>query len=647
MDFGKLIIRNFGTIGEAIIDLSQRGLLLIQGENVSDTSAKSNGAGKSTLVDALDWVLFGVTARGLTGDGVVNRTAKKDTEVTLEINDDGTRYRVSRYRKHKIHKNQLFVTKITGTGEVDLSKGTDKETQDIVAKILGCSLDVFNGAIYAGQEKMPDMPNMTDKQLKLLIEEAAGVEELAEAYQEASRLALGAEKEFDAARNRLAMNNASLAAKTAELATAEAEHAAFEAGRKGRARDELAKATPVQNKIAEIDAAIARFNEADMNSRKAVLEAELSSHGAQTRQLEALEQKHRDASDKKARFESTLEVMKSGFTKAQENLKDVEKRVGTPCGECGKSYCAHDLDTVRDLRTRGVQAAKEWLLNSAKGTKAALAEQATAQSAVSTFKAGMTDVSGATAELTRINSLTGQLAGLRLGRAQQEASLAKFKEVARQRLIELNPQDGVIAAKKAEISAATAAVATATTEAAEAEQKATLFGDAAKVFGPAGVRAHILDTVTPFLNERTAEYLGTLSDGNIHATWSTLSKTAKGDLKEKFNIEVTNDQGGESFAAISGGEKRKVRIATNLALQDMVASRAEKPINLWIGDEIDQALDEFGLERLMTVLDSKAKERGTVLVISHLSLGDWIDNVITVRKDGGVSTVSGATVPTF
>ena len=75
----------------------------------------------------------------------------------------------------------------------------------------------------------------------------------------------------------------------------------------------------------------------------------------------------------------------------------------------------------------------------------------------------------------------------------------------------------------------------------------------------------------------------------------------------------------------------------------MVASRAEKPIGLWIGDEIDDALDDAGLERLMGVLEKKAKERGTVMVISHHSLSDWCDQVITVKKAGGVSEISGAT----
>jgi DNA repair exonuclease SbcCD ATPase subunit len=160
-----------------------------------------------------------------------------------------------------------------------------------------------------------------------------------------------------------------------------------------------------------------------------------------------------------------------------------------------------------------------------------------------------------------------------------------------------------------------------------------------KVFSPAGVRARILDEVTPFLNDQTAKYLASLTDGNTTATWSTLVKNAKGEFREKFSIEVEDATGGKSFAALSGGEKRKVRIAAALALQDLVATRASKPIELFIGDEIDDALDQAGLERLTGILEEKARERGSVFIISHNDLKDWVPTTITVTKKDGKSVV--------
>ena len=79
------------------------------------------------------------------------------------------------------------------------------------------------------------------------------------------------------------------------------------------------------------------------------------------------------------------------------------------------------------------------------------------------------------------------------------------------------------------------------------------------------------------------------------------------------------------------------------ALQDLVARRATKPLELFFGDEIDDALDTAGLERLMGILEEKAKTNGTVIMISHNDLKDWCDNVITVTKKDGKSTIEDNT----
>lgn len=94
-----------------------------------------------------------------------------------------------------LYKNELRVYQILpGGAENDLSKGTDKETQLVVNGIMGCTVDVFNAAIYAGQEQMPNLPGLTDKGLKLLLEEAAGTEELADCYTVVRQRALDAPK---------------------------------------------------------------------------------------------------------------------------------------------------------------------------------------------------------------------------------------------------------------------------------------------------------------------------------------------------------------------------------------------------------------------------------------------------------------------
>lgn len=645
MKFQKLTIKNFLTIGEAGIELDDRGLLLIQGENQDDPSAKSNGAGKSSIVDALCWAIYGTTARGTTGDAVVNKTAKKDCQVAVVMVEGDKEYRIVRYRKDSTAKNVVTISErdlTTGVGG-DLSKGTDKETQEVINAVMGCSLDVFMAAVYAGQEKMPDLPGMTDKMLKTLIEEAAGVEVLTEAYSIARSRYNAAKAQADAVGGQLSSALEAQVRLDVNLADMEHQSATFEAGRRDRAKVELARALPINAEIKRAEEALSTWPpRADLQSELDSIDAKLKAHKAEEAEFHRLNveallmDKHLTAA------KSTIAMKKNSLTNAEEGLARIEEQIGKPCGECGKAYCEHDLDAAREVRREAIAALKKDLVEFLTKTKTLMAQVAAAQETATKFKAGMTDV---TAVALRQRELTNLLSGIDNALRLIEASKNEIEAVkarANAKLTETNPWTKAIESKKKEIAATAEEIKALEARVEELETTASMLADAVKVFGPAGVRAHILDTVTPYLNERTREYLGALADGNIHATWATLSKTAKGDLKEKFNIEVVNDKGAESFAGLSGGEKRKVRLATAMALQDMVASRATKPIDIFIADEVDHALDESGLERLMSVLERKSRERGTVLVISHNSLGDWIDNVITVTKKGGLATVDGA-----
>lgn len=647
MDFERVSIQNFLTIGKAEVSLAKRGLLLLQGQNLDDTSAKSNGAGKSSVPDAICWCLYGTTARGEGGDAIVNRVAKKNCLVSVSLSDAGARYRIDRYRKDATHKNQLFAYSVDSmTGALtDLSKGTDKETQEVVNRIMGCSLDVFCGAIYAGQEKMPNLPGMTDKELKLLIEEAAGVSELSDCYSHARISANLTESKLQVHRARLSDAIDQKTAEVVRLKEAQDAFDEFETSRKTRARTQMAGVPTYTADIAKHEADLLPADGAAELAKTTALQDAMAG-----RKSEEVQQAKLQAEVSRLEREQTLAIaaLRAAVQKradAMAAIEEVDTLVGKPCGECGKAYCAHDLEDAKKARQEALKATDAQAESVKANAVAARTALGTAQAALDTFKAGMTDASEAARELAAVFAALNQHEKLKSTIESLQGFVAAAKKLAQEKLMESNPHKIAVERSEALIKTLDAKVTVMTHESAALEQEFETYSDAVKVFGPAGVRAHILDTVTPFLNDRTSEYLGALADGNITATWNTLAKTAKGELREKFNIEVNNIHGGSSFGLQSGGEKRKVRLATAMALQDMVATRAAKPINLFVADEIDDALDVPALERLMTVLDTKSKERGTVLVISHHDLKDWIDNVITVSKSGGMSSVSGAMGP--
>lgn len=641
MKFTKLVIENFLAITKAEVDLSDRGLVLIQGSNLDDSSATSNGAGKSSIADALSWVLYGITARGITGDDIVNDTEGKNTMVAVRIEDDGQSYVIRRHRKHKTGKNSLTVINVNTTA--DLSKGTDKLTQDLVNKIIGASHEVFRAAVYAGQEQMPDLPAATDKALKMLIEEASGVTILEEAYQEA--------------RERAAAVNAAAATVAAELKSKqdreswivsdlkqeELSLSAWSSTNEAEQAVALDAATDQMNLCKQADVELAKTDEPALQAAIDKCDADIAAVSSQIAEQGRLNKLLSDAE-----VDMSLAQRKYGdniklIDAIKKQSAELSHKVGCPCNECDRPLGEEDIAPAQAVLLKRIEAEKA-NLTSARALAAETAELAEKrQEELDAFSATMTDLTATNAQrsaLTRQMSIHVAKKNERTGLATRAKNLgAKYKALKDA----VNPYLEKIERAKVELSNTRATIITLQTTVIGRQKEADQAAAVIKVFSPAGVRARILDDVTPFLNQQTAEYLAILSDGNIEAIWTTLVKTAKGELREKFSIEVTNSKGAKSFMGLSGGEKRKVRIATSLALQDLVATRATKPIELFIADEIDDALDTPGLERLMNILDEKAKERGSVFIISHRDLKDWISQILTVEKENGVTTISETT----
>ncbi len=649
MYFGELSIKNFLVIGEAEVDLHNCGLTLIEGRNEDDESANSNGAGKSSLVDALCWCLYGVTGRGVSGDAVINKKAKKECVVGVEVWTEGLNcYYIERGRKSSRIGNNLIVQHVIVDGNdvgsgCELTKTTVADTQALVNDLLGCSYEIFTSSIYAVQEKMPDLPALTDKALKTLIEEAAGIDKLQRAseiahakYQDCVRLTTETQGKIENLTSELSNNKKLLDDVVYERET-HIRNATLERAQQLRYKDllesELKKASAlpveaveaIEKKKAEIQAKIDEYS---------FIEAK----GAEKQRLAMSAQSHCVMTKKE------IEKEKEKIADLNKEINNLEAKIGTHCSECGKVYQAEDLETAKKaIETQIANKTKE-VLKQIEDFKNQVAEAKVLAKDAEDFKKSMSSVTKLMSAMNELNERLKKNQDVQFQIDTQKRELQNLKKT-----IEATEEvtvKGETPYNKT-IKTLEESIARLEKDKKERESEHEKYAEQQKIaeavdelYSRKGIRAHILDTVTPFLNERTAFYLNTLSDGEITATWQTLTKTAKGDFKEKFSIDVQSVKGANCFAGLSGGEKRKVRVATSMALQDLVASRAKKPIDLYIADEVDHALDASGLERMMSILEEKAKQFGTALVISHNSLRDWIDNSIVVTKRDGISTVS-------
>src|SRR5665213_813798 len=325
-------IANFMAIGHAKVALADRGLCLIQGENQDESSATSNGAGKSSFADSLSFCFFGTTARGEEGDRVVNRFVGKNCSVSIDLEDGSDTYRITRYRKHGIHKNALRVLKMDPSAAwVDLTKGTDALTQKMVNQIIGCSYDVLIGAIYCGQGIMPDIPGMTDKNLKMLIEEASGATLLESAYNEAQTRLRTAKAQVDAVATRVNTETNAVNVAATSLLDAQAGETKFEEDRLASVKIIHAKAIVTKSEIADMKI---KFAADDPNTLRVGIKGFDIAIAAVTGEREEEKIKSAElvaAQHLLARHDVSVETLAATLKKETASLAAVEHQIGCPC----------------------------------------------------------------------------------------------------------------------------------------------------------------------------------------------------------------------------------------------------------------------------------------------------------------------------
>lgn len=638
MKINRVEIDNFMAIGEVTVDLDSKGLVLVQGENDDDTSQNSNGSGKSTVAEALCWGLYNQTARDQSGDDVVNRKEGKNCRVLVQLVDGDRTYNVIRHRKHKDNKNRVLLFDVTDhLNVVDLTLGTDKLTDERIEKLVGCSGDVFRAAIYSGQEAQIDLPSLTDKHLKTIVEEAAGINKMQDAYTIARSRLSDAQAELMVAQRDIQEQENLINVFNNQLATHELNKVKYDNDRIEGIETSKKQLIDLVAEVKVLKARADAIDEVGLLAEKNIIDARLRSVDGERTEQARLQSAVFSAQNDVKNADAVVKSVSERAKRLKHNLDHVGDSVGSTCDECGHIIGEDDVEPKREAARNALTS----LVSEMRSAKATLEEKNAAKDAADAALAAFkpTDVTEATARLSDINKSLSERSSLSnavLNKTNQAKMLKASIEAEN-----VNPHVALIEDAKANIEKVKSTLNDLASKKDAASQKVILQGSVVEVFSPAGIRAQILDTVTPFLNERTAKYLGVLSDGNISAVWSTLSRTAKGELRERFEIAVSSSTGASSYKGLSGGEKKKVRLSTALALQDLVSSRASKPIQLWIGDEIDDAVDVSGLERLMTVLEEKAKEKGTVMIISHNSIRDWVRQHVTVKKVDGKATMTG------
>lgn len=166
IEFKKVSLKNFMSIGEANVNLDTEGFTLVSGvNNRVEDSTQSNGSGKSTLSEGIIWALTGETIRG--HKEVLNKYSEGDCEVAVSFNFKGHSWVI---RRGIFRPKEKFL-EIYKDGELIPSKGY-RDSQEVFEKELPeITYKFMNSVVILGQGLPGRFTNNTPSGRKAVLEE--------------------------------------------------------------------------------------------------------------------------------------------------------------------------------------------------------------------------------------------------------------------------------------------------------------------------------------------------------------------------------------------------------------------------------------------------------------------------------------------
>lgn len=638
--------KDFGPFAEFTLPLWKQGLTWVGGDNRDTESADNNGSGKSTLFKALPWCLWGDTIDGEKGDKVIRNGAKLARVETKLRDEKGGIWKVVRERRKGSPSLQLLQP------DGQPFKSDKDDIQDKITDMVGLDFKAYKNTILYGQNDTSRFanPRTKDVERKDTLHRAMRTDVLKECHD----WALKQGRDLRAAIATAEAEIAKIEARAGEynLAGIKAAHAAFEEERAEQMNGCVEEAKQYRDRAKKALEDVPAY-ETTLGDERPGLKKQIKT--CQT----AIGIAEKAAEEAKA-LDVQAEVLKEKRDEIQTRIQEqdmVERQASQQLALLKGAKCP----TCTAPLASGDGAKHKHSL--AEKAKAAAKQLAADQNAENLLEGQLGDLqekidraeetaAGAIRMEREIGRLKERIAALDRAADAEQARIAAaqeksrhYAELAKKSLASAkdweardNPHDEAF--RKAKAKLAEFKTARADWEAkrdAKADEQAHIeFW--VRGFGNQGLPSYILDSVMPFITERANHYLGTLSDGDITMEFSTQRelKSAKGEVRDEIDIKWEIE--GVSDYPPSGGQQKKMEIATDLALMDLVSSREGGSLDLLMMDEVLDGLDAEGRARVLQLLHELRARRGSIYVISHEDdVAEIFEKSITVVKDDGVA----------
>lgn len=667
-------------------DFRNRGLTSITGVNEDNPMFSSNGVGKTTILEALKWGVYGDSSKGESADGIVNKRIGKDCWLEVEFG----KFLIKRYRKHSKFKNdlQFYIDGKDQTGK------SNKETQAKIEQEIGLNETSFLYSIYFAQNQINNFASANDSKQKEIIENILGLNTLTHAQEWCKDQIKSISGGLSLKISEISMKESQMRQVDFRVTDLEGKSSKFEVIREAEKKNafdnigilEIKKVTeplvdiskaqslislaeskqPEYDSFAQsknaIDIEIKILNTTKMDRVNEINKLKLE----QTNRNTKLKIEHQNKVNAFELADSKLKNKINNITVEMDKLEKEQNHYKTAtvkvCLSCNQTITdktnQEKIDKIEEKWTQlSIEKRKLYIESTENILHNGIVDKPVFDTTPIEFEDTITSQikikEQQKVELDeqskKIKVMLDTAHQLRLkieqekSRLSEVASIDALITVWESKLVEIsnkiNPYNEQIEIENKSKLSISDEIKVLNDEKNLIDDEVKHYEYWVEGFSNRKLKSYVMESITPFVNERANYYSRFLTGGSFVIDISTQTISKNGDVKEKFSVKVESID--SDYSSASGGELRRIDICILLALQDLVASRAKCELNILILDECTENLDAVGVERMIELLTELAIVKESVFFITHDDkLRDYFPNKVTVTKKGGFSTIT-------
>lgn len=694
MELLEVKANNFGSFKYLPMPLD-RGVCLISGFNRDDKT--SNGSGKTTLLEAIPFALFGELSKNIKIDEIINNKTKEKCSVELTALDGENKYKIIRTRKPNDLK--FFIN------EEEILCKDSKELQEKIEKTLGINFKTFLNSIYFSQASKIRFVESNDTEKQEILTELLDMSVYDQAREYTVEQIKDKQKQLESIQNKKHILQSKIDSNKIDIKSFYEKIDSLKKTRLKNIEDiknnifkkQLEKDSLLEenqklnvqldsNEYKESDSYklfLKQYNDknkdldflkVELNELKKLLPEKKHQSEEALIKIEQMSESLLEVDD----IKEVLSQVQSKISEINHNIKTYNKEIAqltqkniTSCPTCGQSVDnSHLASKIKECKNFIEGESKE--LPNLQDAENQLKENLNAfeglQQEIFILKDQSKDYERHEEKIKNIDKRVKELSDTVLSiknnlynfhSTYKNEIQSKIK--TNQSLIDMiedfiNIETGklnniqeiddsqfedLIKKKESENLSNTVSLSEFEDKVKEIEEELTYLEFLKTSYK--NVKYYIFENVINELNSKVNEYISTLFDTPINVKFDTETKNTKGEIKQKFTVSIVKEDQERSLDSFSGGEKRRVELATSFALSDIVSNRSHKSFNFLMLDECFEGLDEEGRSRIVNLLEVLKDKRENIFIIDHFeSLKGLIDNEIHVIKENGISYLDGS-----